>query len=126
MDLLIDLLLAAVELMAGISADSSAAGAQELFESEESRRRALDIVALVVSAALCGWLTTIPFSHRLSPCPPVPGVSLFLAPFIVGLGTRWWGQRRARSNHRTTLIATFGGGAAFGFISAAIRLLVLP
>jgi hypothetical protein len=51
----------------------------------------------------------------------VPGLSLVLSPLCVGWALAVWGNSRHAHGRLTSRLATFSGGAAFGFGTALVR-----
>ena len=75
---------------------------------------------LVLGLAL-GALSELLHSERLTPAVGFPGLSLFLVPLIAGGVMHFWGEYRRSRAHPSSNLATFYGGAAFGFGFAAVR-----
>jgi hypothetical protein len=81
-------------------------------------------LALLVGLALgllSGWVVP----RRLFPTEYFRGTSIVFVPILVGLGMHGWGKLRARQGRRTSAVATWYGGGAFGLGLAAGRLFLL-
>jgi hypothetical protein len=77
---------------------------------------------LLLGGAL-GGLSLLVRRERFFQPGPMPGLSLIVSPLCVGLIMHAWGRYRRQRGHTTTNLATFGGGAAFAFGSAVVRLI---
>jgi len=94
------------------------------------RRRAEAERSLLITALGCallgagsGGLSLLLLPSRLPTPVTARGASLVLAPLALGSVMRYWGRRRRASGKEATGIATFYGGASFGFGAALARFL---
>ena len=78
-------------------------------------------LGLIVAGAACGVLSYLFHAERVLRTIGPRGVSLVLAPLVLGAMMGWVGQRRRRRGSATPLIATFWGGALCAFAMAVTR-----
>ena len=79
----------------------------------------------LILGALAGGIMLAAVPHRILPTPPVPGLSLLIAPLLNGLAMKSFGDWRRARGRPTTFLATFAGGAWFALAMAAVRLAIL-
>ena len=72
--------------------------------------------------AFIGWLSANAVPDRVSPVVGFRGISLVVAPLVVGALMYAWGRYRKRRELPFTGFATFHGGAAFALGVALARL----
>jgi hypothetical protein len=93
-----------------------------LISDGKERRPAVSAVGLVFGGAAAGFLTAWLFPSRLIVTRVVvPGASLLLAPLATGAAMHLLGRRLRHLERRTTILATFWGGALFAFSMALVR-----
>ena len=91
----------------------------------QRRRRDLEaLVSLLVGLAL-GLLSGWAVPRRLLPVEYFRGTSVVFVPVLLACGMHWWGRLRAQQGRRTSAVATWYGGGAFGLGLAAGRLFML-
>ena len=79
---------------------------------------------IFASGAAAGAASCVIWPGRLiRGAPLVPGISLVLAPFWTGKAMSWVGDRLRARGVKPTALATFRGGALFGFAMALARFL---
>jgi hypothetical protein len=126
-DLLLEILL---QLIVEVGLD---AGLEMLtkIDGSNSRKRVPEVTdswsfvvtGLFVVGALLGGLSLVFWPKRALLPGPIPGLSMILAPAIVGGVMHLWGRYRAARGHATTTLATFAGGTAFALGTAVVRFL---
>jgi hypothetical protein len=103
-------------------------GLRPIADSVERRREAnpfLAMIGLFLLGALVGLGFSLLVSERLLPRSPVPGISLTLAPIVVGTMMHLFGNWLRSRGRKPTLLATFWGGSVFAFAAALVRFLLL-
>jgi len=81
------------------------------------------VTGLFVAGALLGGLSLLFWPKQVVLQPPIPGLSLVLAPTVVGAAMHLWGRYRTSHGHVATTVATFAGGAAVALGTAVVRFL---
>lgn len=104
-------------------------GFPELFRRfarrKESPNRLMDLFSSIVIGVIFGMLSVLVIPMQIIKTVTVPGISLLLAPLLVGSTMYMWGRYRSGKGQRVSTMATFWGGALFAFSSALVRFLFL-
>lgn len=79
-------------------------------------------IGLLFLGGFAALLFSLVLHDRLLPELAFPGLSLLLAPILVGTVMEWFGRWRRSTLAPTTALATFGGGALFAFAFALVRI----
>jgi len=88
----------------------------------ENQRPVWAAIGLSLLGASVGCVSIWLFPGRLFRTR-VPGVSLLLAPLLVGASLHAFGRYRRGRGHHPTNLATFWGGGIFAFSMAIVRFL---
>jgi hypothetical protein len=91
-----------------------------LDEDEAARPVAIAWFAIIGLAA--GAASTLVAGERVIQRGPFLGVSLIVAPILLGAVMEWWGRLRASREHRISHLATWYGGGSMALGLAAGRL----
>jgi hypothetical protein len=86
---------------------------------------ALNLFSSVVLGVVLGVLSLLIVPMHIIQAVSIPGISLFLAPLLVGGTMYMWGRYRRGKGLPVSMLATFWGGALFAFSSALVRFLFL-
>jgi hypothetical protein len=79
-----------------------------------------------IMGAAIGLVWSLDFPQRLTtPAHTIPGASIPLAVVAAGLTMRWYGNWRRRHGGHPSGLATFQGGALFGYGLALARFLMV-
>ncbi len=117
MVLLLELLL---ELVLAPLFELAFEGLAKVLDSE----RGLPLAVVLLVGVFTGLVFSVFFPSPLL-SPIIPGSSLFLSPFILGVAMHLFGRWRGLHDHLPTSLATFTGGAVLGFSIAGTRLLAV-
>jgi uncharacterized protein YacL len=93
----------------------------EYFERRRAKPTYFTYIGAAIVGACIGFLLSYLVPQRLLPSPTIPGISLILLPFFVGLIMRGFGNWRERNGQRPSVLASFWGGALFAFGMALVR-----
>jgi len=93
----------------------------EVFETAELRNPLLACPGYALFGAVAGGLSLFIFPHRLFHPSAIPGLSVIVSPFLVGLSMSAVGRILKMKNRKTTQLETFGYGFFFAFGMALIR-----
>jgi uncharacterized protein YacL len=93
----------------------------EYFERRRAKPTYFTYVGTGVIGAVFGFLLSSLVPQRVLPTPAIPGISLIVSPFVVGLIMRAFGNWREKNGHQPTVLASFWGGALFAFSTALVR-----
>ena len=88
---------------------------------KENTSRIPALAFFLIVGLILGALSTFVFPHRVMRAGPFPGMSLVLAPALLGVAMELVGTARGKRRDISHL-ATWYGGAATGFALAAGRL----
>ena len=83
------------------------------------------LLGCIVLGAIFGGLSGLVLPHRLVRTPPIPGLSVLVAPFVAGTLMHLYGRWLRRSRREPTWLTTFPGGGIFAFAFAIVRLLLV-
>ena len=112
---------------------TTAAKSYSILREEGGEAPAPRPTSSVVVAAIClftgaaiGRVWSLDFPQRLTtPTHAIPGISMFLAAVGAGLTMYWYGNWRRQHGGHPSRLATFQGGALFGFGVALARFLIV-
>ncbi len=116
-----------LDVLCAGAVDGALLGGRDPRNPREVERRKLERESLVgVMAGLAlglasGWAAP----ERLIPAGYFKGTSVVFVPVLIGFAMHQWGRMRVRRGARTSAIATWYGGALFGFGLAVGRLILL-
>ena len=96
-----------------------------VLKSDKEYSKSFQIIGLILLASLVGLSSIVIFPQKLFQTTLFPGISLILSPIIVGIIMHKIGEWKKEHNKKSTLLATFWGGASFAFIIALIRFIVI-
>ena len=86
------------------------------------RAESFPILPILLSGAVASNISCLICPHRIiHGKPPIPGISLALAPLIAGCLMRGVGERLRDRELAPSSLASFAGGALFAFSTALIR-----
>ena len=80
-------------------------------------------IGYLLLGALAGRFTLSYFPHPFFHHSPVPGLSVIVSPFFVGLLMSWTGSMLRKQEREPAQIEGFGYGFSFGFGVALLRFL---
>ena len=83
------------------------------------------LIGCVLLGAFFGGLSGLAIPHRIVRAPPVPGLSVVVAPLVTATLMELYGRWRQRSGRERPWLATFSGGGMFAFVFAFVRLLIV-
>lgn len=78
-------------------------------------------IGVLLLGGAAGAVTRLVWPARILPPSPVRGASLFLSPLVTGVVMDRYGTWRETRGATRSYMATFAGGALFGFGMALVR-----
>ncbi len=114
-----------LELLAEVLVALGLGSAEKWWARDPNAVRVLDAIWALLMGAALGVLFSLVLPNRLLPPSRLPGASLVISPLVVGAIMEWFGHWRQRKDREPSVLATFRGGALFGFGFALARLLMI-
>ena len=96
-------------------------GLAAVFETSEFKNPLLAALGYVFLGGVAGGLSLLFFPHPLVHRSRVPGLSVFVSPFLAGLGMSLVGSALRQRNKKPMQIESFAYGFAFAFGMALVR-----
>ena len=99
-------------------------GFETFGDSRKEQKKTNPIIVLFGYFSLgvvMGFISILFFPRMLVQPSNIPGLSLIATPLVTGLALHTWGDYRQRNGKKTTILATFKGGAIFAFGTALVR-----
>jgi hypothetical protein len=109
------------ELLAAVGWEST----REARRPKHKAHPALAAIGYVLFGMVLGGVSAAVWPHRFSQSDGLALLSLVLNPIASGFVMQWYGIWRSSRGRSTTNLATFLGGAAFGFGVSLARYLVI-
>jgi len=92
------------------------------FQKTQSAPLGRSIAGIILLSSASSILFYLAIPTQLLHRNRIPGLSLLLAPPLVGTALHWFGKWRIEQDASTTRLATFWGGALFALVFSALRL----
>ena len=83
------------------------------------------LLGFILLGAFFGGLSGLAIPHRIVRAPPIPGMSVLVAPVVTGALMHAYGRWRRQSGRETSWLTTFSGGVIFAFAFAIVRLRIV-
>ncbi|MBR90192.1 MAG: hypothetical protein CMO66_02825 [Verrucomicrobiales bacterium] len=80
---------------------------------------------MLIDDAGSDWVISEVFPEKIFASIPITGISLLITPLLMGGLMSLWGVWKADHDYGASFMATFIGGALFGFAAAGARLMIL-
>jgi hypothetical protein len=94
---------------------------QGFARQHEPQSKFMDLFSSCIAGVLFGVVTLLVIPMPVIRNVMIPGISLVLAPVLVGTTMFSWGKYRRGKGRTVSGLATFWGGALFAFSSALVR-----
>lgn len=95
----------------------------EAFKSRKESNTIMSVIGVILLAIIFGFLFSWLLPSRMFPNIPITGLSIILAPLVVGFTMHEIGEWKKKNGKVATIIATFWGGALFALVISLIRFL---